>query len=104
MSFLLILNADKIYQIFGGQLTQFGYSRIRWNFSGCDEVTGPILQADQSKILIAIEYLVSGLTGNPEFPTDHGHLFAILQAGYKFNTFIHTVTLIPGHLGIPQMQ
>ncbi len=62
-----------------------------------------ILQADQAEVLVAIENLVAGLARDPEFPAHHRHLLAIEQAGNKLKTFIHTVTLIPGHLGIPQM-
>jgi hypothetical protein len=58
----------------------------------------PVLQSPESFISVAIKDLVAGLAGDAELPAHDGHLIAIEQAGHKSETFIHTITLIPGHL------
>jgi hypothetical protein len=41
--------------------------------------------------------MTAGFARDAELTADHGHFFAIEQAGYKSETFIHTITLFPGH-------
>lgn len=62
--------------------------------------SGPVFQPGQSLVLVSVKQLISGFTGNAELTAKRGHLFAIEQAGNKTKTFIHLITLFPGHLGI----
>jgi hypothetical protein len=62
----------------------------------------PVLQTSQAKIFISVKYLVPGLSGNPKFPAYSRHIFTVQKTGNKLDTFVHTVTLIPGYLGSPK--
>jgi hypothetical protein len=61
-----------------------------------------VLQTFNAYFFISIEYLIPSFSGDTKFPADRCHGFAIQQSGYKFNAFIHQVTLIPGHLSSPK--
>jgi len=58
----------------------------------------PVLQPPETVILVAVVDLVARFTGDAEFPAQDGHLLAVEQAGHKSESFIHMITLIPGHL------
>jgi hypothetical protein len=50
-------------------------------------------------ILVTIENFVARLAGDAKLPAQWCHLLTIDQAGHKAETFIHAITLIPGHPG-----
>jgi len=50
-----------------------------------------------------IEDLVAGNTGDTEFSAQRRHFLAFQKTGNESESFIHRFTLIPRHLGSPQM-
>jgi len=60
--------------------------------------SGPILQPSEAVILVAIVDLIARFAGDPKLPSQDSHLLAIEQAGHKSESFIHMITLFPGHL------
>ena len=56
----------------------------------------------ESAVFISLEDLVAGLARNIELAAQRSHRFAIEQPGYKSKSFIHFVTLLPGHFALPQ--
>src|SRR6516165_3645852 len=63
--------------------------------------TGAIRQAINPAILVAVEDLVAGLTGDIELPAQHRHLLPIQQTGHKPKPLVHLATLPPWHLRTP---
>ncbi len=63
-----------------------------------------IVQAVQAAVFVAVKDLVTGDAGNAELPAHGSHLLTLEQAGNKSESFIHWFTLIPRHLGSPQMR
>ena len=61
----------------------------------------PVRQAGEATVLVPRVDLVAGLAGNPELPAEAGHLLAIEQAGNEAETFVHDMTLLPGHYSLP---
>ena len=59
--------------------------------------SGAVLHALEAKILVAAVDLIPGLAEDPEFPSQHGHVLTLEQAGHKTEAFVHTITLSPGH-------
>ena len=59
-------------------------------------------QSLEPAILIALEDLVAGLARDIELAAQGRHLLAIEQSRYESETFIHLVTLLPGHFALPQ--
>jgi hypothetical protein len=54
----------------------------------------------QTATVIAIKDLVAGLARDPEPAAQHRHLLAVQQPGNEFHSFIHLVTLLPGHFAL----
>jgi hypothetical protein len=72
---------------------------LEWRFIGMSiRASGPVFQPTNAKILIAIKYLIAGLTGDTKFPAYQCHFLTIEKPGYKLESFIHSVTLFPRHL------
>ena len=64
----------------------------------------PVGQALEAAILVARVDLVAGLAGNAELPAQASHLLTIQQAGNKAETFVHDLTLLPGHHSLPRKR
>ena len=58
---------------------------------------GTITQGLEPMLLVAVEYLVTGLTGDPELSAHCRHLLALQKASHKTQTFVHHRTLFPRH-------
>ena len=65
--------------------------------------SGPILQPFEAVILVAIVDLIASFAADPKLPAQDSHLLAIEQAGHKSESFIHMITLFPGHLSPSQI-
>src|SRR5580765_576981 len=48
-------------------------------------------------VLVAVEDLVAGLTGDAELGAQRRHLLPLEQAGHKPEPLVHDVTLLPRH-------
>ena len=57
----------------------------------------------EAALLVAIENLVAGDSGNTELAAQARHLLPVEQPGHESEAFVHRFTLVPGHLGSPQM-
>jgi hypothetical protein len=66
--------------------------------------TRSILEGFEAALLESIEKLMTCDPRDAELAAERGHLFAFEESGYESETFIHRFTLIPRHLGAPQMQ
>src|SRR5205085_8274319 len=62
----------------------------------------PIAQGGQPVLLVAIEYLVTGLTRYPEVPAHVRHCLAVQEAGDKAKAFFHDRTRFPRHQHLPR--
>jgi len=60
----------------------------------------PVLEPTNAAVLVPIEDLVAGLSRNTKIPAHHGHFLALEDSGHKSESFVHTVTLFPGHLEV----
>jgi len=63
-----------------------------------------IVERIQAAFFVAIEDLVAGDSGDAELTAQGRHFLAFQEAGYEAEAFVHWFTLIPGHLGAPQMR
>jgi hypothetical protein len=59
-------------------------------------------QPVEPAVLIPLEDLVAGLARDIELAAQGRHLLAVEQSRYESETFIHLVTLLPGHFALPQ--
>ena len=63
-----------------------------------------IRETIQAAVLVAGVDLVAGLAGNAKLPAEAGHLLAVEQPGNESETFVHNMTLLPGHRSLPQRE
>src|SRR6266540_4077220 len=59
-------------------------------------------QSFKPAILVALEDLVAGLARNIKLAAQRRHFLAIEQTRYKAKPFVHFVTLLPRHFGLPK--
>jgi len=62
-----------------------------------------VIKGIKATLLVAVEDLVAGDARDAELAAQRRHLLSLKQAGDKAKTFIHRLTLVPGHSGAPQM-
>jgi len=74
---------------------------VLWNFASGAACNAGAAIVDGT-VYWATGYL--GFTGPPAPGTVNVYVFSIQQTSYKFNTFVHMITLIPGHLDFSQMR
>jgi len=74
-----------------------GFNRRRQSICLPVRAMTPIAEGLDPAVLVAIEDLVAGLTGDPELGAQRRHLLALEQAGDKPESLIHDVTLLPRH-------
>jgi hypothetical protein len=58
-----------------------------------------ILKSQKTDIFVAIKDFISCFAANPKLAANNGHLLAIEELGHQSETFVHTITLFPRHLG-----
>src|ERR1700730_8962719 len=63
----------------------------------------PIGQSLHPAVFIAREDFVACFAGDIELPAQHRHLLPVQQSSHKTQPLVHLVTLLPRHLGSPQM-
>ena len=62
-----------------------------------------VVEAVEAAVFVAVEDLVAGDSGDAELTAQRCHLLALEEPGYETKSLIHRFTLIPRHLGSPQM-
>jgi hypothetical protein len=63
-----------------------------------------VVERVQTELPVAVKDLVASNPGNAELTAQGRHPLAFQETGNKSQAFIHRFTLIPGHLGAPQMR
>jgi hypothetical protein len=64
----------------------------------------PILKSVQPNVFVPIVDFIASFSGDAEVFTDGSHLLSIEEPGNKFDSFVHAITLFPGHLGTPKYR